>query len=218
MHPDAAKPERKRSFFPDYSSLPKPMWSGPGRRRMVGKQTPIEDVALPSQKRNSNSHKASTQSVQWSEAEQGELENARDWRHRVRLEKRILHNRTAIQLGKHMLAPFDEGQNLECALCRKSTRIANLSKFVMESCGGQQDQEVPVEPGAQRASVQVAKRISWVKEHNQKAQQNGDLHIFNVPEQLDDALMCSRCQATHTEGWRRFGKLAKSICPARFSA
>ena len=88
--------------------------------------------------------------------------------------------------------------NLECTICHKSTRIANLSTFVVASCGGQQDQEAPVELGAQRASVQVAKRITWVQEHNQKAQQNGDLHVFHVPEQLDDDLMCSRCQATHT--------------------
>jgi len=77
MHPDAAKPERKRSFYPDYTSLPKPMWSGPGRRRLVGKQTPIEDVALPSQKRSATSHKASTQSIQWSAAEKEEIDNAR---------------------------------------------------------------------------------------------------------------------------------------------
>ena len=80
MHPDAAQPERKRSFFPDYSSLPKSLWSGPGRGRLVGKQALVEDVALPGQKRRTSSHKASTQSVQWNEDEQRELDSARDWR------------------------------------------------------------------------------------------------------------------------------------------
>lgn len=78
MHPDAAQPERKRSFFPDYSSLPKSLWSGPGRRRLVGKQAPVEDVALPGQKRLTSSHKTSTQSVQWNEDEQRELDSARN--------------------------------------------------------------------------------------------------------------------------------------------
>jgi hypothetical protein len=55
---------------------------------MRGKQTPVEDVSLPSQKRNSTSHKALTQSIQWSPDEQMELNEARDWRHRQRLEKK----------------------------------------------------------------------------------------------------------------------------------
>lgn len=37
MHPDAKKTAHKRSFVPDFSSMSKPLWAGPGRRKMRGK-------------------------------------------------------------------------------------------------------------------------------------------------------------------------------------
>ena len=73
------------SFIPDFSSSPKASWAGPGRRRIRGKQTPIEDVALRSKKRDATSHKTTTQSIQWSSSEQTKLDAPRDWRHRQRL-------------------------------------------------------------------------------------------------------------------------------------
>lgn len=171
----------------------------------MGKQTPVNDVALPTQKRLTSSHKASTQAVQWSEDEQRELDNARDWRHRVRLEKRILHNRTAVQLERHVLSAFDIGQDIECNVCHKKTKISNLSKFVAEKCGGICDRDAPLIHGGKRASVQIAKRVMWVQTHNEKAAQQGsDLHVFCIPEKLDDELMCTKCEATHACGWRRF--------------
>ena len=69
LHPDAKKPEHKRSFIPDFSNLPKPLWAGPQRRRLRGKQPPSAEIAPPSAKRASSSHKAYTQAIQWSEQE-----------------------------------------------------------------------------------------------------------------------------------------------------
>jgi len=214
MHPDAKKPAHKRSFVPDLSSLPKPLWAGPGCRRMRGKQTPVEDVSLPSQKRNSTSHKALTQSIQWSPDEQMELNEARDWRHRQRLEKRILHNRTAKQLGRHVLAPFDEKEDLKCMVCQKTIGIGNLSRFTREKCGGQQDLAGGVHYGTARASVTVSQRASWAQTHNESVLANrSNLHIFSIPTSIDDELRCTVCNATHNENWRRFGKLARKQCP-----
>ena len=56
MHPNAKKPDHKRSFVPALDALPAPLWPGPGRRRLRGKQTPILDISLPSVKRNTCSH------------------------------------------------------------------------------------------------------------------------------------------------------------------
>ena len=106
MNPTFEKPDHKRSLVLDLTSFPKPLWAGPGRRRINGKQTHIEDVALPSQKRQSKPHNASIQSVVWTSPEIQELTTARDWRHRQRLEKQILHNRIAIELERHVLEPL----------------------------------------------------------------------------------------------------------------
>lgn len=56
------------------------------------------------------------------------MNEARGWRHRQRLEKRILHNRTAKQLGRHVLVPFDEKQNLKCMVCQKTIRIGRIEE------------------------------------------------------------------------------------------
>lgn len=53
------------------------------------------------------SHKAAANLVGWSLEEQAELDGARDWRHRTRIRKRLLHNRTAEDLNLHVLEPFD---------------------------------------------------------------------------------------------------------------
>lgn len=60
---------------------------------------------------------------------------------RVRLEKRILHNRTAMQSERHVLAAFED---IERALCHKKTEASNLSKFVVEKCGGICDRDTPL--------------------------------------------------------------------------
>ena len=58
------------------------------------------------------SHRAHAHAVQWSDEEKLELEEAR-----VRIEKRLLHNRTAPSLHKHVLGPFNEGTDLCCTVC-----------------------------------------------------------------------------------------------------
>ena len=79
------------------------------------------------------------QTVTWDEHELAELQGARDWRHRARLEKRILHNRTAVELCKHFLEPFDVDTGLKCSLCWKTCTLARLQKFLAETCGGEVD-------------------------------------------------------------------------------
>lgn len=101
MNPDNIKPDHKRSSVPDLSSLPPSLWPGPGRRRLRGKQAAIYDVAMPTQKRVTVSHKDSTQAIVWSADEIKEIEAANDWREKVRIEKCILHNRTALELNRH---------------------------------------------------------------------------------------------------------------------
>ena len=213
LHPDAKKPEHKRSFIPDFSNLPKPLWAGPKRSRLRGKQPPSAEIAPPSAKRASSSHKAYTQAIQWSEQELQELNDTRDWRHRVRIEKRILHNRTASHLSKHILRPFDIDDNISCSVCRKTMTLANLSRFMKETCGGAADSANPVTAGTARASVQLAKRMESVQTHNNKAASSGH-HVFIIPNTLDDDLKCNACGATHPGGWRRFGRLAKEMCSA----
>ena len=213
LHPDAKKPEHKRSFIPDFSNLPKPLWAGTQRRRLRGKQPPPAEIAPPSAKRASSSHKASTQAIQWSEQELQELNDTRDWRHRVRIEKRILHNRTASQLSKHILRPFDIDDDISCSVCRKTMTLANLSRFMKETCGGATDSANPVTAGTARASVQLAKRMESVQTHNNKAASSGH-HVFIIPNSLDDDLRCNACGAPHPGGWRPFGRLAKEMCSA----
>ena len=191
-----------------------PFWSGPGQRRLRGKQTPITDFTQASQKRVVVSHKASTQSVQWEPQEQDELNKASDWRARQRVEKRLLHNRTAEQLGKHILAPFQQNQTLCCIVCCKTTGHSNLSKFLRELCGGPHEHDVADSLRAARPSVKLAQRANTVQTHNQQVYADkSNLHVFRIPSSLTDELSCEVCNATITEGWRRFGKFARRTCP-----
>ena len=74
-------------------------------------------MPAPRSIRQCASHRAHAHAVQWSDEEKLELEEARDLRHRVRIEKRFLHNRTAPSLHKHVLGPFNEGTDLCCTVC-----------------------------------------------------------------------------------------------------
>lgn len=209
------KKQHSRSFIPDFSSLPKPLWSGPGRRRLVGKQAAVLDVAPASVKRITKSHKATVNLVEWSHEEQTELDGARDWRHRTRIQKRLLHNRTADDLHLHVLEPFDIGMPLKCCRCHKTLPLANLARFVQEKCGGALDSNHPLEPGQARQSVKLQYRVGIVEKHNLTADQNAK-HLVATPRSLEDTLRCTRpeCAAESTHGWRRFHRFAKEHCLA----
>ena len=106
----------KRRCIPSFSSLPRPIWTPLPRRRLRWKQAVFE-VPAPRSMRQCASHRAHAHAVQWSDEEKLELEEVRDLRHRVRIEKRLLHNRTAPSLHKHVLGPFNEGTDLCCTVC-----------------------------------------------------------------------------------------------------
>ena len=210
-----AKNQHSRSFIPDFASLPKPLWSGPGRRRLVGKQATVFDVAPPSAKQFRKSHKATINLVEWSLEEQAELDGARDWRHRTRIQKRLLHNRTAEELNLHVLEPFDVGMPLRCSRCHKTLALGYLAKFVQEKCGGALDINNLPEPGLARKSVKLQQRVDSVEKHNNLADQNAT-HLVAVPHSLEDVLRCTRpeCKAESAHGWRRFHRFAKERCLA----
>ena len=214
MNPNNHKPDHKRSFVPDLSSLPPSIWPGPGRRRLRGKQAAIYDVSLPSKKRVTTSHKDTTQAVVWTDAETQEIQAAHDWRERVRIEKRILHNRTALELNRHVLPVLITNQPIRCLTCNLEVPFPKLSVFMKDHCGGQADRNHPKVAGAARASVQLQQRQEWVRQHNSRLTVNDSKHVFKEPCALDDDLVCSLCNATHPEGWRRFGLLAKRTCCA----
>ena len=142
-----------------------------------------------------------------------ELNEARDWRHRQRLEKEYCTTELQSSWERHVLAPFDEKQDLKCMVCQKTICIGNLSRFTREKCGGQ-DLAGGVHYGTARASVTVSQRASWAQTHNESVLANrSNLHIFSIPTSIDDELRCAVCNATHNENWRRFGKLARKPCP-----
>ena len=141
-----------------------------------------------------------------------ELAQARDWKHRVRLENRILHNRTASDLNKHVVGPFDAGTDVYCVRCNRKVALGNLSRFARETCGGVHDKGGLPEPGLTRASMKLAKRQEMVSEHNKKAWDAG-LHVFTVPLRPEDALSCSKCNTQAPYVWRRFAAFARSTCP-----
>lgn len=87
-----------------------------------------------------------------------------------------------------------------------------------QKCGGQQDRNTLVIAGAMRASVEPQKKTQWVRNHNSGVTTNDHKHFFRVPLSLDDDLTCTRCDATHPEGWRRFSLLAKRTCHAAHPA
>lgn len=79
---------------------------------------------------------------------------------RQRVEKRLLRNRTAQQLGKHILALFEQKQAISCTICHQTTGHSSLSKFLRETCGGPHEHDAADTLRATRPSVQ----------HNQQVQ------------------------------------------------
>ena len=107
--------------------------------------------------------------VTWSPEEQEEISAAPDWRQRERVQKRLLHNRTAADLGLHVIGAFDAKGPISCQICCKSTRIANLARFLKEVCGGEVDRDQPADQGAARNSVNLRRLVNLAEEYNQHA-------------------------------------------------
>ena len=206
----------KRSFVPDLSSLPAPLWTPRSeRRRIKGKQSVSDYVPPPSKRKVVRSHKDDVKLIEWSDDEQRLINEAAagDWRQRARIQKRILHNRTAQSLGNHLIGPFQEHDDLVCMVCGKTTKISNLQRFLKEDCGGDADKNDQATGRGTRASVRILQRKQLVLAYNEGAHKAGN-HLLHVPTSLDDVPRCVReeCLMTAPNGWRRFGNFTKTSC------
>ena len=200
----------------DLSSLPTTLWQPQSaRQRLVGKQSVSDYIPPPTERRVVVSHKNTVRMVTWSPEEQEEINAAPDWRQRERVQKRLLHNRTATDLGLHVLGAFDAKGPISCQICCKSTRIANLARFLKEECGGEVDRDQPADQGAARNSVKLRKLVKLAEEYNQHSSEPGK-HFLAVPKSVDDGLYCCReaCGLEQANGWRRFSWFAKTQCLA----
>ena len=207
------KENHKHSFVPDFSCLPKPLWTPFTRKRLRGKQAADLTVPQPSKRRTVKSLKSAFKCVSWTHEEATELDAARDRHHKERIQNIILHNRTATAFGRHSLECFDVDTDLRCEICQKTTALANLSKFRAESWGGIADRDTVYGPKQMRRTAKIAQRVSWAEVHNASADMSGK-HLLKVPVSVDTPLQCVRegCQASCNEGWRRFGKFSKNFC------
>ena len=205
----ATKSGRLRAFPLDIGVVPAPIWICPStRRRISGKQTPAaSSIPEPKMRRVVKSHKETVAGAAWSEAEQQELDACTHWRDRHRVEKRILHNRSAVSKGKHFIMPFQCGEPARCSLCNRSN--PNFSKLILEHCGGGADTDT--QSGSKRVSVQLEKRVHLVNEYNAHAAQQH--HRIALPASLDDELVCSQCGYAEPGGWRRLSFFRKRTCP-----
>ena len=189
--------------------LPPPLWRvAKLHRRIVGKQS-FNLVVAPKPKRVVRSHKEEVRHVVWTPEEVSEFQDVSHWRDRQRIQKRLLHNRDALDKGKHFVLPHAEGEPAVCRVCGRSN--ISLSKFLRESCGGSVDKDaLPSNPRVARDSVRLQKRAKLVNDHNLN---RGDKHRLCVPTRISDVPKCADCGAEHVHGWRRFGKLIKQVCP-----
>ena len=169
-------------------------------------------MPAPTSMRQCSSRKAHAHGVQWSDEATLELEEAWGWRHRVRIEKRLLYNRTAPALHKHVLCPFDEGTDLCCTVCEKRTALGNLSRFLKEKCGGLQDCGEERGQREARPSVKLAYKQELVCKYNEKAQAQA-LHVLVVPTDMQQGVTCTLCHEEAPETWRRVVKFTRQCCP-----
>ena len=200
----ATKNGRLRAFPPDIGSVPAPLWNDPNvMRRMRGKQSSAtSSVPVPKKARIVKSHEESVVNVCWTATEQKRLDACTHWRDKHRLQKLILHNRSAVSQVKHFILPFQCGEPARCTICSRS-------RFLLEKCGGDADTDTPA--GSQRVSVQLEKRVQLVNDFNtMRAELH---HRIGVPTSLDDDLACTLCGYVESSGWRRLSFFRKRTCP-----
>ena len=113
------------------------------------------------------------------------IKEAGDWRQQARLQKRLLHNRTAQALNKHVTGPFQGQDDLVCTVCGKTTKISNFQWFFKEEEGSPAKEGAP---RALRASARINQRKQLVLAYNKKAHEVGN-HLLHVPLNLDDEPM-----------------------------
>ena len=193
-------------FVPEMPPYPSPMWSPDRpRHRLTGKQTP-PSIPEPSTRRQVKSHKETVAAVVWTHEEQEVLNNISDWRRKHQLQKILLHNRSAASERRHIVRHTREGNDFVCDLCKRKN--VNLSKLMADTCGGKDESHGLVH--APRDSVKLTRRQALVREHNSNPHNR---HLIQIPEQCDDPVLCTQCGASDPDGWRRFQRFAKKICP-----
>ena len=157
---------------------------------MWGKQPAPAAYQTQKTRRIVKSHKASIQGAAWTDHEIQVLQQARDWRDKQRLEKIIVHNRSADTEKNHKL-PLNEHSDIHtCEKCPKTSK--NLSKFLKDTCGGAADYERAL-PGGRRVSVILTQREQIVREHNLSRTTQ---HHLAIPTDPDELPTCSLCQCS----------------------
>ena len=199
----------KRRFIPNFSSLPRPIWTPLPRRRLRWKQAVFE-VPAPRSMRQRASHRAHAHAVQWSDEEKLELEEARDLRHRVRIEKRFLHNRTAPSLHKHVLGPFDEGTDLCCTVC-EAHGAGEFVKIPKGEMWRSSRLWRGAGPEGSMCKREAGPQTGARSQHNEKAQAQA-VHVLVVPTDMQHCVTCTLCHEEAPEAWRRFAKFTRQCC------
>ena len=103
------------------------------KKRMWGKQPAPAEYQTQKTRRIVKSHKATMQGVAWTDHEIQVLQQARDWRDKQRLQKIIVHNRSADTEKKHKL-PLNEHTDVHtCEKCPKHQKISlGFSRILVE--------------------------------------------------------------------------------------
>lgn len=78
-----------------------------------------------------------------------------------------------------------------------------------DHCGGTEDTNAGLGK-APRNSIKLANRKELVQKHNAARSVH---HLLVMPVHAESAVMCQLCGTEDPEGWRRFARFAKQICP-----
>ena len=122
-------------FFPSC-----PLWVPRAeRRRLVGKQKVSDYVPPPSKRRVVRSHKDDVKLVSWTQDEHSLIDEASDWHQQVRIQKRLLRNRTAqgldLQQRKQLVITYnDKTHEAGYHLLHVPSRIDDEHRCVREDC------------------------------------------------------------------------------------
>ena len=153
----------------------------------------------------------------WTEQDK-QLLRGLDSRQREREEKRLLHNRHAVDRGHHLIRPFygrhGIGEEMECERCGLKARIQDMSRWLHPiptgpgMCSGYKEQTRGYKQS--RASVLLPKRVAKIEQHN--ANRSERQHKLKIPtlEELDQPITCEVCGAT--KSWKETLKILNGIC------
>ena len=78
-----------------------------------------------------------------------------------------------------------------------------------DHCGGTEDTNAALGK-APRNSIKLANHKEFVQKHNAA---RGVHHLLVMPVHAESAVSCQLCGTEDPEGWRRFSRFAKQVCP-----